>query len=61
MSDSQRKSMFSRQEGRESVFCKEMHGQAGLQERAGYQEKLQQGECQQVSWKKGVGEEPYWP
>ena len=53
--------MFSRQEGRDSVFCKEMHGQAGLQERAGYQEKLQQGECQQVSWKKGVGEEPYWP
>lgn len=47
--------MFSRQDRRGSVFCKkEIHGQRGLQGRAGCQEKLQQGECQEVSWKNGV-------
>lgn len=43
------------------MFCKkEIHGQTGLQERAGCQESLQES-MSEVSWKNGVGTGPDWP
>lgn len=44
-----------------SVFCKkEIHGQTGLKRELGAK-RVCQGECQEMSWKNGMGRGLDWP